>query len=146
MPDSPMPQASPETGSSMPPGGPPPGANVGGAGQAPANLPPQGAPVGQPAKALGMQAQAREIVRKVIIPGLEKTFNNLGGSLSEDGKVIFEVIGKLSKHFGKSDGGNEALESSMRQQMTRKPGGAPPGGAAPQPPTGPIPQPSSQPA
>lgn len=149
MPDSLDPSSNEPDTSTPPAGGPPPGATTGGAPQAPnPAMPPQGGPMaGPPAKELGNQLRGRQLA-KAALAILEEAWSAMR-SKTDEGKVLFEVIGKLSKHFGPDrEEQNKPLMASVRKQMTSRPGqGAAPaaGGQAPTPPTGPIPRPGGAP-
>jgi hypothetical protein len=147
VPDSPDTQVQ-EPDTSMSPAGQSGMATTGGASQAPKPaMPPQGGPMGTPAKELGNIVRGRQLARAALAI-LEEAWSAMRNK-TEEGQTLFKAIGMLSKHFGQDqEDKSQALMSSVRKQMTARPGSQPPpaaGGQAPQPPTGPIPQPGGAP-
>jgi len=151
VPDSPDTQTLQEPDTSTPPGAGQPGPASGGASQPPgspkAAMPPQGGPLGTPANELGNQVRGRQLARAALAI-LEEAWSAMRNK-TEEGQILFKAIGLLNKHFGQDqEDKSAALMSSVRKQMTARPGAQPPaaaGGTAPTPPPGPIPQPGAAP-
>jgi hypothetical protein len=102
----------------------------------------------QPAKDLGNIAKGTSMARAAL-KILEEAWSNIRSN-DKLGKTLFEVIGKLTKELHSDDqqNKNDALQASVRRQITARPGGPPSpaqGGAPPQPPPGPIPAPGAAP-
>lgn len=173
MPDDSDPQAdSPDSGTASPPTSPTPSGVPGGGALATGGvggLPPQGQPGAQENVPLGAQVNGTRRIQLAI--KLIETTVPMFGSGTEEGKIVMDVLNKLSRKFG-ADGtrGQDPMDAVMRRQLLAQRaqppagppgaglpggggglmpgmppggGGAPPGGPGPLPTPnrGPVPQP-----